>query len=192
MYLGSVRFFKHLIITFILLCIAVPVFFCIRFNHKYNEAKTEIKQMNAVMSQYENEPKTPAEEDNLTKLLDSSFSDHLPTIQENIDESVSEQVKELQEQLDTTLNSRMKDLQKQIDNSLAMNTSDLSTQQSDLQQQLAVLIVDQADQIEADLKDQLAIDSEEMMNQLSEALSDQLTIVLEQLNQLQDALDSGK
>jgi len=48
-YIGSVRFYKHLILTVLLLLITVPWFFVAGMFVKYNSAKEEIKQLEQTM-----------------------------------------------------------------------------------------------------------------------------------------------
>ena len=48
-YIGSVRFFKHLILTTLLLLITVPWFFVVSMFIKYNAATTEIENMERLL-----------------------------------------------------------------------------------------------------------------------------------------------
>ena len=206
MYFGSVRFFRQLILTVLVLLIAVPAFFAISFGRKYSETSSKLAEVQSVVSKYD---KTGQDElvASLSQLLNNSIDKQIPTFQQQVDVSMGTQLDNLRSQIRDDIKSQMSDVrkandtslssQKEIDNSLLSlnqtNNSLLSqidslySHQSTLQQQLTTTIKSQTAAAQQQMEKKLDEKTAEMMKQFNETLSDQVGILMQQINALKNA-----
>jgi len=57
-YIGSVRFYKNLILLLVIILIAVPTIFCFVYKSKYNKLLTQVESGETVQAAEEKEPET--------------------------------------------------------------------------------------------------------------------------------------
>ncbi|UOO38132.1 hypothetical protein IZU99_02415 [Oscillospiraceae bacterium CM] len=123
MYFGSVRFFRHLILSVLALLIVVPVFFAIFFGIRYNHARHELVQL-------QNSAGLPA----MNTQDNDDMQNQLQALQTQITDDVIVKLATLQNQLDelsgqtATINNKQASMQQQLTNVIKTQTASLRRQ----------------------------------------------------------------
>lgn len=181
MYFGSVRFFRHLILTVLLLLIAVPTFFAIRFGVKYAETAGQLAEVQDVVKQYANENVSQDQlVEDLSGLLNSSFYKQIPTFQLQIDNSLSTQLGTLHTGITHDIENQMAGVKQDLTDSLAEKLESLSSENAQLKQKLADL-ESETFALEDNLMKQADDNVQTLQDQLI-ALNAQIDILTRQIN----------
>jgi len=123
MYFGSVRFFKHLIITVLVIVILLPYITVIVFGVKYSEISKRLDNTQTAIN-----------------TLSDSLPQNMETMRQNIDDSALSQNTALRDELESYISDQTNKLSQQTDASITDKTDKLdksiSSRIAALQQQL--------------------------------------------------------
>ncbi|MEL4105254.1 hypothetical protein AAFA46_00215 [Oscillospiraceae bacterium WX1] len=144
MYFGSVRFFRHLILSVLALLIVVPVFFAIFFGIRYNHARHELAQ-----------------------LQNSAGLDGLPAMNKQDNDDMQNQLQALQTQITDDVTVKLAALQDQLDE-LSGQTATINNKQASMQQQLTTVIKTQTASLRRQLEAEIDKKTSELMKKIND------------------------
>lgn len=173
MYFGSVRFFRHLILTVLVLLIVIPTFFAIRYGIMYEESVGKLAEVQAVVNQYiKSDQDQDQLVDQLSELMSTSFDKQIPTFQQQVDDSVGAQIDTLYEQLSSDIKNEIsavkKDLEKSISDQIASHRNEIS-------QQISTSAKNQTAALEKYINKKLNEKETEIVKQINESLAGYLS-----------------
>lgn len=176
MYFGSVRFFRHLILAVLVLIIAIPVFFAVRFGIMYKESVGKLAEVQAVVNQY---IKSDQDQDELvgqlSELLSTSFDEQIPTFQQQVDDSVGAQIDNLYAQLHSDIKNEISAVKKDLEESISDQLEEIVSLQNELQQQIASSEKNQTAALEKYLNKKLEENETEIVKQINDSLASHLS-----------------
>mgnify|MGYP000011756555 CR=1 FL=1 len=111
MYFGSVRFFRHLIITVVIIFFLLPIFLAVFFGIKCSVIKRELREINQVVTNFdivEHE-----ELKNELQKLNESLAGQLDDIQSELEKAINKQTPVIEQSFDQSLNSSLADFQEE-------------------------------------------------------------------------------
>lgn len=186
MYFGSIRFFRHLILTVLALLIIIPVFFAVRFGVLYKNTAQQLTQLQSTVAQVDKNGQTqtaPQSSDNHS----STPSPQATSTAQTADVSLTTQLEALHQQIDSDLEKRLAEIKKGLDATLTEQVSALNTTQAQNQQQLAASVKGQVGAIQQQLDQKLDENTVEILKQVNASLNEQLSLLLQQLSNMKTA-----
>jgi chromosome segregation ATPase len=172
----------------VLLLIAIPTFFAVRFGIKYDETADRLDDVQKVIEQYTS---ASADQDqlvsDLTVLFDRSLDEQIPSFQIQVDNSMSTQLDALYTQINQDIGNQMADVKNDLNAQLSAQndllTEDIDSlisEQARIREALAA-IKDQADALSKHLNKETDDQTQEILEQIN-ALNTQLSALTEQIN----------
>lgn len=157
MYFGSVRFFRHLIITVVILVVLLPVFLAVYFGIQCSIVKKELRETQQTVIS-----------------IDAVEYDELVNELNNLNETISGQLGELQKKLEEFIGGQTPVIEQSFEQSL-------SDQLDEFQESVTDPIVLQLDMLERQLDESMTVQSTILNDQIS---SDQINAIEQQLFEL--------
>lgn len=105
MYFGSVRFFKHLIITIAVLAILLPYVTIIVFGVKYTEMRDQLESTRTAVNNIS--VAIPANMDNLHQQLDNTITTQNSSLKDELEAYMSDHLNALEKHTDVTINDKI-------------------------------------------------------------------------------------